>query len=1612
MDAEVRGDYSNLKGSVYHLRYALRMLLTGGTEGVWFYEGNDLLARPTPPPAVDETGPFPTINLGGRRDERDIWVQLKFTDTHWTPTQLLTGNLLVNFICNAVRSRRNRRRWETHLVTPAHVDQRKILPRFIANTDANDDLRLKLEVAVRAARERLIAQGIPADELADDDLRGVALEILGQLADTVPVRHETIVAEIEREIAYDYPDPLTVAQIADTLLGAMLRQAGGGPDKAVLYDAVWLAEASGRPIGTRTRLGSDPIGVCEDSITRSLPRGWRADRCVRRPRLEEVLVRFLDAPETAFVLLGETGSGKSWAVADWAVRALNGQPRLLLSGSDLPRRATLDGLVAGELREFGPPDWTDPFFVRRLAAAANGGRGPLVFVVDDVEVGPNGSGEMRRTLASLVRDCSALGAKLVLTSQESTWDLYRLHQDLDPLDVFRPSHDTSRAASTPAIPGAEVRDGREEPAVEPSEALSYGTSPEPPAVASAGSERRAALHSYILDAYSDDELADALVNRLGIDRRNDLIQNVATPHYVPLRNPYLLDLFLDQHRGAAAEAIAHGTPVVVDALLDRRVEEGLDRASATVDVHAEEMRAAFDGLIDELWEHRRRGGMLTGEIVRFFEEHLQAGVGRAALSAMQIEDLLSTQSPVRIAQPAVADRLFAKRLADELATEEMALDELSPESDSGVVVALLRAHADPVPLAETLLARDRGWRRAVCAGLAQGNPDDPRILALLTILARADETGLLGVEAAEALGYLAARSRRAWKWVARLYLGDRASNQLFAERALGVTANLVPAQVAAAVRLRLERAARLNRNRVTERRRRDRLLTGAVTPFVGVRNRIGAETALRLIERYADLAGPGESGLNHRFAGDVDAVRGVASLALGGDALSAVFEQLRSATVADRFRAARAFKPVALERPEAVAEALCTAIRSEEHPDVLKQLLWTAHRVATVTPRALFEAVAASRAANWQEAPRTAGTAFALLSDLTDDLPEHVFELLPRHLGGYEPNVRALHAEALAFVWWRVAERVQEARPVLAELARPNVDDVSDEFRVFAFRGAAVARLGMLSLDLTSSAELVGWHNAYSGLGLQFLFLWTDEFVRRHAARLVNSPDLELLRQTLKDAVEAEDRHEFEVLQRDLRNAAFHCANLCLEMLAALAAASPDPLVGLENLPRSRQALYVARRLLELGRATPEVIAFARAACDEHAVDGLTTGTAERERCLSLLAALQPDGEAALSEHRAGRRLTLGADDGQAGVIAQLGAREPDRFLSLLDESISDQDDLPTLYHLREFTLTWPQQLVAEVYARMFSTAPVKPAEAEELTATMLQAVTALPESPERREYEAVYGAINRYQSGQPFDMPSLPEATSAIQRSHRWAMALLARRGDMAAAGQDLGWLDGAICDREGWWEATHFRLAGDTTHFFKDTAYVFPAVRLALAAIGGHHGIVDPGGQWADERMATSDFLDRWSRVLNQDMDLPEDRAACYRAFQEREGPRPRDERFWANYGLMALLVNELEEAERILEHTLELPWATDSTKARSLYNLACVHALRGRESACRAALEQCLALERTPVTRFTLETDEDFNQMRDKPWFDELLSTLREHDLVQDTGSLTELPGAPSG
>src|SRR5262245_20508895 len=82
--SEARGDASNLKGTDYHLLYALWLLLCGDAREVAFFAGNDLLSSPIAPVSPADALNSVISLRSSEADVEDVWIQLKCTTAPWT----------------------------------------------------------------------------------------------------------------------------------------------------------------------------------------------------------------------------------------------------------------------------------------------------------------------------------------------------------------------------------------------------------------------------------------------------------------------------------------------------------------------------------------------------------------------------------------------------------------------------------------------------------------------------------------------------------------------------------------------------------------------------------------------------------------------------------------------------------------------------------------------------------------------------------------------------------------------------------------------------------------------------------------------------------------------------------------------------------------------------------------------------------------------------------------------------------------------------------------------------------------------------------------------------------------------------------------------------------------------------------------------------------------------------------------------------------------------------------------------------------------------------------------------------------------------------------------
>jgi hypothetical protein len=745
---------------------------------------------------------------------------------------------------------------------------------------------------------------------------------------------------------------------------------------------------------------------------------------------------------------------------------------------------------------------------------------------------------------------------------------------------------------------------------------------------------------------------------------------------------------------------------------------------------------------------------------------------------------------------------------------------------------------------------------------------------------------------------------------------------------------------------------------------------------------------------YGPLAGRDEHDLDYGFLEDLDRARGRIALYGGLGELDALLDELSSDDRLVRYRAACALRGPAIEQPARVQQALCAALQLEvEYAPTVNRLLLAAYPLVSAAPDYYLNVLSESHLTRWEQPKLSTSQVLGHLADLAAGHPDEVYRLLPRRLDAYPPEDRALLSEMLSYAWWRCAEHVGEAAAHLAVLAEPDLADVSGEYIPFALRGAAIAQLGLMCIGHEPADELTGEQIFYPLWDLIFTYVNTRQFARRHAAALSSRGGYERLRETLVRCVgEAEPTNIYPLNER-LRQSVFRCSVLCLEILTNFAAAAPDPMSLLTAVSRDWRALHMAGKLLEVGRRDQALINFTREVSEE-VMHGTSTVQAlhERETCLAELAAIENDPHVALEEHRAASHDGFFYTTGKARGLARLMDAYPMETLSLLDESVRDQSDQLTLYHLEGMTRSWRALLVARVYTRMFDHRPVSPAEADELCEQVLGAVTSLPDSPRRQEYLGVYGCIRSWMGSVAVSPPGLPDTpNSLLGQSHEFAVSVLRRAHESLAQGDDSAWLADALGDRRGWMESMYTFEDGRISHgSWPYLNYVYPAARLALVAVGQRYGLTDPAAQLLEERRGVNELVVGYSHLFDsseedeggEDDSRRRDLEDAEPVFREQLGRTPRDEMLLSWYGGILLRLGRFDEAEEALQRCMALPSCGNEKRAGALYDLACVKARRGMEDECRTALEESARLQ--ALKREHTITDPDLESVRNRDWF----------------------------
>lgn len=432
MDAAKRsalGDWSGIKGTHYHLLYALYLLVCKRVPRLWFYRGSDVLAQPAPPPPDGSQ----EASLGVNRGDRQIWVQAKNTEERWTAGAILR-EVLPNLAIAALSSEDEGRVWQAEVATPGDIAT-KDLEEFINEPQDFSRLNGWFEEAVDAVASS--RDNLPS--AADTErVRTICVDVLTQIARCRRLSIGEVREALLRELTDQHGSSARAEAMLLQLLGQLLEDAGEGT--AGPYALDWLDQTAGVDVLPRGAFDISVRDACDEHIGRALrllPE-WDPDVCISRDEFIEAVDRFIASSEPVFVLVGSTDAGKSWALADYARRHLVNQVRCVRTGDDLLEAGSLAELVGSA---FSPLTKSG----RDIAAICDAWRGEAlanqqhpVLVVD--EIASSGDDEkLQRKLHLFAVDAAGRDIKLILGINEAVFHGNQPVAKIDDRAIYSPA---------------------------------------------------------------------------------------------------------------------------------------------------------------------------------------------------------------------------------------------------------------------------------------------------------------------------------------------------------------------------------------------------------------------------------------------------------------------------------------------------------------------------------------------------------------------------------------------------------------------------------------------------------------------------------------------------------------------------------------------------------------------------------------------------------------------------------------------------------------------------------------------------------------------------------------------------------------------------------------------------------------------------------------------------------------------------------------------------------------------------------------------------------------------------------------------------------------------
>jgi nucleoside phosphorylase len=1328
----------------------------------------------------------------------------------------------------------------------------------------------------------------------------------------------------------------------------------------------------GGPFITNENAPLDGLQACNQQVERSIPIDWTDVGHISRTDLASALYEFRQSDRTLFVLVGHSGSGKSWECAAEAAGRLNNHARMLIRGSDLVQIRSLAELIYAEFADVVRTNTTPEELIRHfIGLISDPAHGPFVLIADDLPL-TSDPAYFEDTLENLCRQAQQRGIKLLITARSGVWQRLAEGRRLAPYLFHR--------------------------IFMPERPLSY---------------------SYDLAYLTDDEMRSMLARLIptSIDVGRVALA-LRRPAFASLRNPYLLTVYARQHLTKGLGTV----PVLVDvdALLDQEAGDRFREVGRRINCEPDEVHFVKEAFVSEMWLARRTGKP-SGELIRALDRII-AGTGRQTLHALQSEDILARNEDIKapvgsvtFANPQFGDRLMAIWLADRIRQGEDVLGEMEPGLDDGVMIALVRQaievlNMDAIEWAESVLLRNQNWLSAVAQGVAQRRGDDWRVPAILNAWHNRSDPFAGGV-AMLALGEMAGCSAYARMWISALYMDEDETQAFKGQIALGAALSIVPAWVRRQIIVRLWReflrppSVTMGHENIDYVKR----LRGALHPLQNTSHAESASIARSILgwfqKRYRAPRSPEHMDVRESLRDVISAIRGDIALYGSQDEITTLLEEFDSENVWTRQDAAHALFSVAFGRPGFIKEAIFRRARVETH--IMGLVCRLLYFYTDSDPAGVIETVKAGNLIP----TKACCIVLWLLARISRFHPQLELPQLPDQFNNFPNPARAFASEMLAFAWLQYANQAAQyvqARKALESLSLLNYGGIEDKYRAFVAHSASCAVFARIGLDIAGMSSAIAeapiiLHDLSAELNYNFLYVHAQvtcgHFVEQMAQHKLFTEWINLLCQTTIE----NSRYQIHPIETAPSEWQFRVTTLATDWLCACTPFISDPATIVALLLPDWPLLRFCTALVHANRITTEIAELACQLCAGQ-INVMGNISEDRDRFLYALrdAKLLPLAYAGLLNQQ-----SKWADDHTLRLEADI-KQVPEALLESLHNTITKENALPTLWEWPQSAISWRPVLLSHTFRTMFSTAPLSLHDCQRICGQVLTVVTGLRDTGLALVYQRVYLALHDFAAGKHVETSITDFGNDLISRSHRMAMEVV-RSFQRSAHPLADDWFLNLICRGEGWvCDRLHSLENGRVNPVFGanvETLYFLPAFRLALTIASLHVKQSDYVSDWMIEQVTVQAFLSTgpcknitngW--YLHYDQQAKETMLTSALAQVEQKlVSLPNNPRLNAMRGTILLLLDQIDQAEPILKACLTLRWYDSQLLAGVRYNLACCYARKGFSEQCYPELK--FALPNMPhMGKKQVAEDPDFADIRGEKWFYDLISTLPDLPYIE--------------